>query len=386
MSDSTRISWTDATWSPVTGCTKVSDGCLNCYIERTPPFRMNGRAFTCPRCGGTGYVEDSDGNRLAFGKAGKPLLGAQCTRCAGTGRAGVGDTTGVRMHEDRLGVPLHWRKPRKVFVCSMADLFHDSVSSSFIASVFAVMALSPQHTFQVLTKRHGRMQSLLSSPDFHWRVWHAILTISHGKSLPIPPAITAHFRGGARLSESAMEALPNVWLGVSVEDQKTADLRIPALLDSPAAVRWLSCEPLLGPVDLGVWTAPHSPECLDGDDAPPWCTCGRDYAGYLDWVVVGGESGRGARPMHPDWARSLRDQCRDAGVPYLFKQWGEWVPESSTLGKLDMNGPRYDMGSGECWLRGPDGRYAVMRRVGKKRAGRMLDGCTHDEYPEAGER
>lgn len=363
MSDSTRISWTDATWSPVTGCTKVSDGCLNCYIERTPPFRMNGRAFACPRCGGTGYVEDSDGNRLAFGKAGKPLLGAQCTRCAGTGRAGVGDTTGVRMHEDRLGVPLHWRKPRKVFVCSMADLFHDAVSSSFIASVFAVMALSPQHTFQVLTKRHGRMQSLLSSPDFHWRVWHAILTISHGKSLPIPPAITAHFRGGARLSESAMEALPNVWLGVSVEDQKTADLRIPALLDSPAAVRWLSCEPLLGRVELRMESGcPDAGRChhaCTGGHCWRVATCepltgyraGEPYAGLwdeedrrratgIDWVVVGGESGPNARPMHPDWARSLRDQCASTGVPFHFKQWG-----------------------------------------GKKAAGRLLDGVLHDEYP-----
>ncbi len=251
MSDKTKIEWTDATWNPVTGCTKVSTGCDNCYAE------------------------------------------AIANRFAGTPAYPQGFA--VTLRPERLDQPLRWTKPRRVFVNSMSDLFHKDVPDEFIARVWAVMALAPQHEFQVLTKRHGRMQSLLSSPDFHWRVWHAILTISHGKSLPIPPAITAHFRGGARLSESAMEALPNVWLGVSVEDQKTADLRIPALLDSPAAVRWLSCEPLLGPVDLGVWTAPHSPECLDGDDAPPWCTCGRDYAGYLDWVVVGGESGRGPR-------------------------------------------------------------------------------------------
>ena len=239
MSDSTRISWTDATWSPVTGCTKVSDGCLNCYIERTPPFRMNGRAFTCPRCGGTGYVEDSDGNRLAFGKAGKPLLGAQCTRCAGTGRAGVGDTTGVRMHEDRLGVPLHWRKPRKVFVCSMADLFHDAVSSSFIASVFAVMALSPQHTFQVLTKRPARMRALLGG----WGIRDLVMDrFANDDDMLVRRALAT---GGGQ-----EWPLPNVWLGVSVEDQEAADLRIPILLDTPAAVRWLSCEPLLGRVEL----------------------------------------------------------------------------------------------------------------------------------------
>lgn len=165
VGDTTHIEWTDATWSPVTGCTKVSEGCRHCYTERTPPFRMEGRKFRCPRCGGSGYVEDSDGNRLAYGKSGQFIAGARCARCSGTGRAGIGDTTGVRMHEDRLDVPLRWRKPRKVFVCSMADLFHEAVSSSFIASVFAVMALTPQHTYQVLTKRPARMRALLSSPD-----------------------------------------------------------------------------------------------------------------------------------------------------------------------------------------------------------------------------
>ena len=369
MGDKTGIEWCDASWNPVTGCTKVSSGCDNCYAETIAHRFAGTKAYP------HGFAVTLRPERL--------------------------DQPG-----EHPVAPLRWKRPRRIFVNSMSDLFHKDVPDEYIARVWAVMALAPQHEFQVLTKRHGRMQSLLSSPDFHWRVWHAILTISHGKSLPIPPAITAHFRGGARLSESAMEALPNVWLGVSVEDQKTADLRIPALLDTPAAVRWLSAEPLIGRVDL----SDHVDRWRDDDCGTcDWGHCNqaaiavrRDYEhddpNYIsmlsvcaahrgiDWVVAGGESGPGARPMHPDWARLLRDQCRDAGVPYLFKQWGEWVPESSTLGKLDMNGPRYDMGSGECWLRGPDGRYAVMRRVGKKRAGRMLDGCTHDEYPEAGER
>lgn len=322
MSDGTRISWTDATWNPVTGCTKVSSGCLNCCIERTPPFRMNGRAFTCPRCGGTGYVEDSDGNRLAFGKAGKP---ARCTRCASTGRAGVGDTTGVRMHEDRLGVPLHWRKPRKVFVCSMADLFHDSVSSSFIARVFAVMALSPQHTFQVLTKRPARMRALLGG----WGIRDLVMDrFANDDDLLSRWALTA---GGGQTWP-----LPNVWLGVSVEDQRAADLRIPVLLDTPAAVRWLSCEPLLCGVRLcrcdgAVYVPQRHPFIAHAD-----CPIHGDT--HIDWVVVGGESGPNARPMHPDWARSLRDQCASTGVPFHFKQWGE-------------------------------------------AAGRLLDGVLHDEYP-----
>ncbi len=356
MGDVTRIEWTDATWSPVTGCTKVSEGCRHCYIERTPPFRMEGRKFRCPRCGGSGYVEDSDGNRLAYGKSGQFIAGARCARCSGTGRAGIGDTTGVRMHEDRLDVPLRWRKPRKVFVCSMADLFHEAVSSSFIASVFAVMALTPQHTYQVLTKRPARMRALLTSGAFA-----DLLGDTLGMML---------FE--QRISDYDVTfPLPNVWLGVTVEDQQRADQRIPILLDTPAAVRWLSCEPLLGPVDLDATgmdvTGTRGPE-----SRPP----------AVDWVVAGGESGPNARPMHPDWARSLRDQCAVAGVPYLYKQWGEWAPGGEGVGPLrDTDREVYigDVLTDPAW-KGLPARQ-IMRRVGKKRAGRVLDGLTHDGYP-----
>lgn len=361
VGDTTHIEWTDATWSPVTGCTKVSEGCRHCYIERTPPFRMEGRKFRCPRCGGSGYVEDSDGNRLAYGKSGQFIAGARCARCSGTGRAGIGDTTGVRMHEDRLDVPLRWRKPRKVFVCSMADLFHEAVSSSFIASVFAVMALTPQHTYQVLTKRPARMRALLSSPDFHWRVWHGLLTASHAAMLTIPPYVTAHFHGGARLGERHMTPLPNVWLGVTVEDQERADLRIPILLDTPAAVRWLSCEPLLGPVDLDA-----TGMGVTGTSGP------ESRPSAVDWVVAGGESGPNARPMHPSWARSLRDQCATAGVPFLFKQWGDLVTEEQAPEDITL--------PAVSWRHLGDDQPPVWR-VGKKRAGRLLDGRTHDGYP-----
>lgn len=218
----------------------------------------------------------------------------------------VGDTTGVRLHEDRLTVPLHWRKPRRVFVCSMADLFHESIPDEFIARVFAVMALAPQHTFQILTKRPGRMRSLLGG----WGIHNLVMDrFANDDDLYVRRALAA---GGGQAWP-----LPNVWIGVSVEDQKSADLRIPILLDTPAAVRWLSCEPLLGPVDIS---------------RDEWLFSGKGNC--VDWVVVGGESGPGARPMHPDWARSLRDQCAAADVPFLFKQWGEWAPDGFDIGPL----------------------------------------------------
>lgn len=354
MGDKTSIEWTDATWGPVTGCTKVSSGCDNCYAESI------------------------------------------ATRFAGT--KAYPDGFKVTLRPERLDQPLRWKRPRRIFVNSMSDLFHQDVPDEYIARVWAVMALAPQHTFQVLTKRHGRMRSLLSSPTFPRMVEAAARPLANERRLD-----WLESRGWTY-------PLPNVWLGVSVEDQKTADLRIPALLDTPAAVRWLSCEPLLGPVDLSA--VPYVPKS-DG-------TAFRDYlsrrledpavrAGYvlssLDWIVVGGESGPRARPMHPDWARSLRDQCKDAGVPFLFKQWGEWAPDEC----VDSDGARHVGRKPEAndpkslvmhpagmtaltptnpfdpWERGHPNWHTVMRRVGKHVAGRELDGRTHDEYPIGGD-
>jgi protein gp37 len=205
------------------------------------------------------------------------------------------DWTGeVRLLPDRLEAPLRWRKPRRCFVCSMSDLFHPDVPDDYIAAIWEVMLYANQHTFQILTKRPQRMARLV----------------------------------GRRL--------PNVWVGTSVENQRYADLRIPHLLATPAAVRFLSIEPLLGPVDLEAYLL----------DEPEH----EELGPRLDWVIAGGESGPGARPMHPEWVRSIRDQCTDAGVPFFFKQWGEH-----------------------------DDRRA---RVGKKRAGRILDGRTWDQMPD----
>lgn len=317
MGDKTGIEWTDATWSPVTGCTRVSDGCMNCYIERSTPIRVAGRKF--------------DGE-------------------------GIGSSLAVQLHPNRLDWPLRKRDGKKIFVCSQADLFHSDVPDEYIAKVFAVMALAPHHTFQVLTKRHDRMRSLLSSHAFWARVGVAGLD----RDVWLPQA-------GVSLDQ---HYLPNVWLGVSAEDQKRADLRIPALLDTPAAVRFVSAEPLLGPIDL------HGDPI--GKDSVFWI-------GHLDWVIIGGESGPGARPMHPDWARSMRDQCVAAGVPFLFKQWS---PEDG-LNWSEGNGRRlhyarnYLRPDGTCAVLGDDGMPGVcMERVGKRRAGRDLDGRTWDQYPQ----
>jgi protein gp37 len=266
MSDKTGIAWSDATWNPVTGCTKVSQGCKHCYAEREWA-----RLTANPKA--TAY----------YGRA----------------------FTDVACHENRLDQPLRWSKPRMIFVNSMSDLFHEDVPESFIDRVFAIMGLNQvmrdtPHVFQILTKRPERMQAYMSDPDTVWRVTRAMK--AHGPELPgenSPPAWP----------------LPNVWLGVSIEDQATADERIPLLLQTPAAVRWVSAEPLLGPIDLE--------EVPVGMSGPL-----RQHGGAgtdtqkLDWIVVGGESGPNSRPMHAEWVRKLRDDSAAAGVPFFMKQLG----------------------------------------------------------------
>lgn len=377
MSATTRIEWADKTWSPIIGCTRVSPGCDRCYAINTARIR-SGNPNPKVSTAFAGTVE-----RTA---------------------AGLDWTGQVNLLEDRLAEPLRWRKGYRVFVNSQSDLFHPAVPDEFIARVFAVMAATPQHTYQVLTKRHGRMRALLSSADFQWKVFDRQ---APGERMHTGPA--------------AGWPLPNVWLGVSVEDQKRADLRIPALLDTPAAVRFLSCEPLLGPIDLDgpivpgrgrpkltywltgrpYWDETKATTTNTGLTMTPLSTGPR-----IDWVIVGGESGPGARPMHPDWARSLRDQCVGAGVPFLFKQFGQWgldapldkngsiVPGPRGMGMTmatdgtiyepgDLSypdGPRY----GEAIRAGHDrDNLVAVYNVGKKAAGRTLDDRTWDQYPKA---
>lgn len=243
MTGSTSIEWTDRTWNPVTGCTKVSPGCDRCYAD------------------------------------------AIARRFAGTPAFPNGFA--VTLRPDRLTAPMAWRRPSRVFVNSMSDLFHDQVPDTFIARVWAVMAGTGRHTYQVLTKRHGRMRALLRSPEFRaqvreLRVRHVGMA-DHDLDWP-----------------TALDVWPprNVWVGVSAEDQARAGLRVPALLATPAEVRFVSAEPLLGPIDL------------------------RDEWAGLDWLIIGGESGPGARRMDPAWADTLVARCRVLGVAPFVKQLG----------------------------------------------------------------
>lgn len=319
MSDNSKIEWTDASWPVTVGCDHISAGCDNCYAARLASGRL----------------------------AHQPVY-------AGLAEHGRFNGT-VRCLPERLDWPSKWRKPRRIFVCSMSDLFHQAVPDEFIAKVFAAMASSPRHTFQVLTKRHDRMRSLVGSDDFRKSVQRRI---------PHAPPDSPY---GHRYYKDW--PLPNVWLGVSAEDQHWAAIRVHALLRTPAAVRWVSAEPLLGPIDLRNLKARNGAliDALCGDVKSP---DGEIYAacpGSVSWVVAGGESGAGARPMHPDWARALRDQCQSARVPYLFKQWGShrWVGHSA-----------YDEAT-QCWV----DNGIEPQRVSKKLAGRELDGRTWDEFP-----
>ncbi len=292
MSDKSAIEWTDATWNPVTGCTKVSQGCKHCYAEREWP-------------------------RLAAPRE-KPNIY--------TGRA----FTDVMCHPEKLNIPLRWAKPRRIFVNSMSDLFHESVPDEFIDKVFASMALCPQHTFQVLTKRPKRMHDYLTEELGDRIAAAGEKFVDEGVLTSQQHADRAHYYTDVSDQERHWHSiysrwpLPNVWLGVSVEDQVTADERIPLLLQTPAAVRWVSAEPLLSEInlraiDLGdlYWlNALTSDVRIMFDGGMP----AAPRFGKLDWVVAGGESGPKARPMHPDWVRSLRDQCQAAGVPFFFKQ------------------------------------------------------------------
>ncbi len=275
----TLIEWTDETWNPVTGCHKVSPGCDHCYAERIT-------------------------NRF--------------------GGPGAFDT--VVLHPERLEMPLRWRKPRMVFVNSMSDLFHDDVPDEFVAQVFAIMGLARRHTFQVLTKRPGRMASLLGRGGFGPWVETEAEHLIQDDSTPLTLQERRSFYRTLNLWYPITRwPLRNVWLGTSVETQKWADVRIPKLLETPAAVRFLSCEPLLGPIDLTRMRDPLGCNCGPAGEQgvhEPWCGTISALREGTDWVIAGGESGPGARPMDMQWARSLVEQCRAAGVPAFVKQLG----------------------------------------------------------------
>lgn len=344
MSDS-KIEWTDATWNPTVGCSRVSPGCDGCYAI--------GVAHRAMQPAHEGLTIRRPGERT--------------------------DWSGeVRTLPGRLATPLHWRKPRRVFVDSMSDLFHPDVPAEFIGSVWATMARAHQHTFQVLTKRPQRMASVLDA-------W--VEEGERGGSAGGGPIWRDHH---LRWNESRAWPLPNAWLGTSIESDQYA-WRADHLRATPAAVRFLSLEPLLGPLpslDLGCSCGhgrrQHYPFgdcgwCGAEEDDSPVC---RSYDG-IDWVIVGGESGPGARPMHPDWVRDIRDRCVAAGVPFFFKQLGAWTWSDGRLPPTEPDLYLHTDGrtatEGEALADGGD--WQGMWHVGKKAAGRQLDGETWGEMP-----
>lgn len=310
MSTKTTIEWTKnddgsagRTWNVVSGCDKASPGCDRCYAETIARRFAGSKAFP------NGFA--------------------------------------VTVHPERLLDPLRWRKPTRVFVNSMSDMFHAGIPDELIARMFAVMAVTPQHTYQILTKRHGRMRSLLRSGEFAELVLRSIK-----RDFALTQGLAEHFVA-YRAHGAPMPPLPNVHVGVSVENQHWADIRIPVLLDTPAAVRFLSCEPLLGSIDLfGDVHAGHDWETEFGEPVCLTCSTEDGTVAYfererridgLHWVIAGAESGPGARPMNLDWVRSLRDQCVEAGVAFFFKQAavsGRKVPTPELDGRTWVEMPR----------------------------------------------
>ena len=365
MAHTSKIEWTEATWNPWHGCHKVSAGCKNCYMFR---------------------------DKKHYGQ----------------------DPNVVVRSKTKFYDPLKWKEPRTIFTCSWSDFFIEE-ADPWRDEAFAIMALTPQHTYLVLTKRPDRMREYLMDAYTRERIVNEIYSLTPREKV-VGVFFDLYNRGVVHKVDPHTDReieclklwpLPNVWLGVSVEDQKTADERIPLLLQTPAALRWLSVEPLLGPVDLSHYIAFDE---TNGDseflEANGWAydswsggfmgpNTHRDpcYAPEpgLHWVIVGGESGPDARPMHPDWVRSIRDQCQAAEVPFFFKQWGEWTGDDDLVCTPggDLGG---DMRRGKAMIMHAPGNEegyfrkgdAWVKKVGKKAAGRLLDGREWNEMPNAG--
>lgn len=360
----TPIEWTDATWNPFGGCSVTSPGCTNCYAMRiagSPRLRNH------------------------------PLY-AGVTSPSKAGPVFNGLMTVAEAEADVWTWPLRWRgsktpklgagKPSMIFVGDMADLFHESRPDDVIDRAFATMALAPQHIFQVLTKRAERMQAYMNDVGVRRRIYDIVCDMAVdgvAKVVLIGDRDREEWAPPGQKVYLDQWPLPNVWLGVSVEDQPRADERIPLLLATPAAKRFISAEPMLGPVDLTVdglscWPCPYCSEGqqIEWDTAANACRrcegSGKSDEIGLDWVISGGEGSPAARPAHPDWVRSLQEQCAAADVPFFFKQWGEWRPAPAIIDARGSLFHRFDDGT---WC----------QRVGKKAAGALLDGREHREFP-----
>lgn len=307
----TSIEWTDRTWNPTRGCSRVSQGCVHCYAERIAARFSTHSHQDGDEAGGVfaGFATKVNGHASWTGK--------------------------VELIESKLLEPLSWKKPARVFVNSMSDLFHEALPDEAIDRVFAVMALCPQHTFQILTKRPDRMLKWFRLPGVQasagiWKREIAYADIRYGDPWP----------------------LPNVWLGVSCENQETADERIPLLLQTPAAKRFVSYEPALGPVNFIHYLGCRCPECGTHYAKSGWSDCtdgscdGRPRK-LLDQVIIGGESGPGARPFQAEWARNTIEQCKAAGVAAFVKQFGASAWQGGADGTLRTRMPFKDKKGGD---------------------------------------
>jgi len=369
MGDKTKIEWTSASWNPTRGCTKVSAGCKLCYAE------TQAKRF----CG-----------------AGQPYEGT-IERGRWNGK--------VRLVPEKLLRPVRWQRPRYIFVNSMSDLFHEDIPDEYILAVFGVMSAARHHQFQVLTKRPERAARWFAWAEKQWsgpERWKVGDPYVDDVLFAAAEQTAPHDMHWPRRWEMTLARndwpLPNVWIGVSVENQETADTRIPWLLRIPAVIRWLSMEPLIGGVTIAKWLGTvHEdsvgianldqsiPAALGVPFHDPWLR-------GVDWVVVGGESGgRHARPLHPTWARTIRDECANDNVPFFFKQWGEHAPWSDdhfdtgaypdgedALFWMHDNGAQAGLVSS---THATNEKWHPFLSVGKGAAGRLLDGRLHDDLP-----
>lgn len=346
-----KIEWTEQVWNPLAGCSKVSAGCEHCYAIGEAWKKMH---HPNPKISGkyAGTVKKTEQGKLNW-----------------TGK--------INFSESALLLPLKVKKPTRWFINSMSDLFHENADPAWRDSVLTVMSLTPHHIYQSLTKRASVMHSVMNNTTLKNRVYAR-------------RDVNAVRMGIKNLNEFEWP-LPNLWLGVSVEDDKQKD-RIDLLLRTPAAVRFLSCEPLLGPIilnrtpvaDYGGFRNSLTGKIVLG---PEDKFVGLDELPKIDWVIAGGESGPDARPMHPDWARSLRDQCMAAGVPFFFKQWGEWIPGSQTS-RADgtfciINKEGQKLNATQIMTENHDQTLIV--KNGKKKNGNLLDGVKYLEFPEVKE-
>jgi len=326
-----KIEWTDKTWNPVIGCSKISEGCENCYAEKMA-FRL------------TNMLKNTK-NHISN------EINTSCIAYSSIIENGKWNGK-TALRKDKLQEPSKWKKPCKIFVCDMGDLFHESVPFQWIDKIFTVCACNPHHIFQLLTKRPERALKYFNWKEPDWA--NEGMREDDGVKIPF---------------KDWKWPLDNVWIGVTVENQEQSEIRIPLLSKIPVRIKYISCEPLLGPIDL-------SEIIYEGQKIYP--------LKFINWVIAGGESGPGSRPMHPDWVRSLQDQCEATNIPFFFKQWGEYRPFEK------MSKPNFYIDSATNkinfivdgkWLDYPLITNCMFLKIGKKKAGRLLDGIIYNEFP-----